>query len=997
MNSHNNIPRAIGWGAAALCLSISLAGAAPALAQEPGGASAPALAQEPGGASAPALAQEPGGASAPALAQEPGGASAPALAQEPGGASAPAVAATPLAASAGAVSATDLATPSSAAPVPKAASLKTFVVTGSRISRSEKEGDTPISVITGNDLETKGYRNVYDALQSQTQNTGFSEGADSGGTFTAAANAINLRGLGTNHTLVLVDGRRVADYPIAYNGNVNFVNLANIPSEMIDRIEILNGAASAVYGSDAIAGVVNIIMKKHINGIEVNVKGGRTWDGGGGNGRLQVSGGKEFGGLSTVFGLEISKTNPIWSGQRDFMSSASLEGETPATIWSRQNLRTSAYLGGTGACGALGGIDAFGGLGVFGGASTVNTANGAYCTSGGAYPAFLTTQTNNVSENLYGGVEYQLSELVTLFGSLSTAWNQTESSSGGPSWTSALAGTGYFFNDLTQANETWTRRFSPQEIGGAPVWNKRWEDFAVNMITGMRGQLPNSSWNYELTYSASSYQNRETVQRLRAGIDSYFLGPQLGTAADGAPIYAPDPARFSTPLTPGQFGSFHGEAANQNNTWTQTFSLATDGDLFRLPAGPVRAAGVIEYGPQGFSNSIDSAMSQGSYYNSDGIYGASGNRKRYAAALELRVPIFRQLTADVATRYDDYSFAGMRSHKFTYNLGLEYRPLRELLLRGNYGTSFRVADMNYIFQSPTRGYFASTTDYFRCNQSGQALASCEYANVSPGAKLLQVGNAQLKPENGKSWGAGFVLAPTPDIDLSADYYNIRIDDLITITDPDNLLHTEAACREGSLSAASPDCVDALARVVRNPLTAVLNPGAINILLINPINTAMEKTTGLDLSGKWRFRLDGIGNFLLAANYTKVLSLRYQQYAKSPVQDVLHSMTNPTDSPEWPEKLMLSLTWSIPKWTSTVQVERYGKVPNAAQTAYITPATLTNLSLSYQFTRDTSLTFVMNNVFNINKRDNSDGWPYYTTGYYPPYGRTLWLEFSHRFS
>ncbi|WP_176044725.1 TonB-dependent receptor, partial [Paraburkholderia phenoliruptrix] len=201
-----------------------------------------------------------------------------------------------------------------------------------------------------------------------------------------------------------------------------------------------------------------------------------------------------------------------------------------------------------------------------------------------------------------------------------------------------------------------------------------------------------------------------------------------------------------------------------------------------------------------------------------------------------------------------------------------------------------------IFQSPTKGYFESTTDYFRCNRSGQSLANCEYANMAPGSNFVQTGNAQLKPENGKSWGAGFVLAPTPDIDLSADYYNIRIDNLVTNIDPDNLLRTEAACREGRLSAASPDCVDALARVVRNPLTAVLDPGAINTILINPINAAMEKTTGFDLSGKWRFRLHGIGNFLLAANYTKVLSLRYQQYANSPVQDLLHSLNNPTGNP-----------------------------------------------------------------------------------------------------
>lgn len=104
--------------------------------------------------------------------------------------------------------------------------LAKVVVTGSRIPRSEKEGTTSVTVITSKDIEAKGYRNVFDAISQQTQNTGFTQGADYGNTFTPAANAISLRGLGPNHTLVLVDGRRVADYPVAYDGNVNFVNLA---------------------------------------------------------------------------------------------------------------------------------------------------------------------------------------------------------------------------------------------------------------------------------------------------------------------------------------------------------------------------------------------------------------------------------------------------------------------------------------------------------------------------------------------------------------------------------------------------------------------------------------------------------------------------------------------------------------------------------------------------------------------------------------------------
>lgn len=870
--------------------------------------------------------------------------------------------------------------------------LDRIVVTGSRIPRAEKERATGVTVITSKDLEDKGYRNVYDALEAQTQNTGFTQGADYGNTFTPAANTISLRGLGPNHTLVLIDGHRIADYPVAYNGNVNFVNLANIPTALVDRIEILNGAASAIYGSDAIAGVVNVIMKKRASGIEINVKGGFTQQGGGSNGRVQISGGKDFGsGLSAVFGLEARHTNPIWATQRDFMASKTLEGETPTAVWSQRDLDTGRYFGAGGACNALGGIGAFGGT-----VSTVATKNGAYCGSGRAQTSYWTTQTANTSENLYGGLEYRLSDKTTLFGNASVSWNQTKNNTRGPSWTSAAATTGYFLDQNTGADEVWTRRFAPEELGGAAVWDKEWNDSFENAVLGVRGQILDSSWNYEASYSASAYQSRATVPRLLAGIDDYYLGPQLGATADGTPIYAPNAGRFAAPLTPDQFRSFLAQSSSQNNTWEQTFSLSANGDLFRLPAGMVRAAGVVEYGTQGFSNTSDPLINQGAYYNYGGVQNASGNRSRYAAAFELSIPILSNLKASAAGRFDDYRYAGTSAGKFTYNLGLEYRPLKSLLLRGSYATSFRAPDMNYIFQGKTKGYYESTTDYWQCNQAGEPLANCEYANVSPGSNYVQTGNANLKPENGKSWGYGFVWSPTANFDVSADYYNIRIDNLVTVIDADSLLRTEASCREGALNANSPDCRDALRRVVRNPLNAVLNPGGINYILVNPINAAMESTSGFDIGAKWRMRTHGYGTFLWAANYTKVLSHKYRQDANGPTQDLLHSLSNPTDNPEWPDKLMLSLTWAIDQWTTTVQAERYGKVPNAAQTAYLSPTTLANLSVNYQFSKNTSLMLIVNNVFDKIKHDDSAGWPYYDVGYYMPYGRQLWLEFDHKF-
>jgi iron complex outermembrane receptor protein len=144
---------------------------------------------------------------------------------------------------------------------------ESVVITGSRIPRASLEGPAAVTIITGEEITRQGYKNVYDALNNTVQNSGFTQGEDFGNTFTPSANTISLRGLGPNHTLILLDGRRMADFPIAYEGTVNFTNLANIPSNIVERIEILNGGASAIYGSDAIAGVVNIILKKAIAGL----------------------------------------------------------------------------------------------------------------------------------------------------------------------------------------------------------------------------------------------------------------------------------------------------------------------------------------------------------------------------------------------------------------------------------------------------------------------------------------------------------------------------------------------------------------------------------------------------------------------------------------------------------------------------------------------------------------------------------------------------------
>mgnify|MGYP001760679947 FL=1 len=209
------------------------------------------------------------------------------------------------------------------APAPQAdndapTDLERLQVTGSRIPRAQVEGPAPITTITAEDIKAKGFTTVPDVLRAITQNGGETQSQQSanGADFSPGAQQVDLRGLGPNHTLVLVNGRRIADFPLPFKGRSNFTDISNIPLGMIERIEILSGSASAVYGSDAISGVVNFILKKHADGTTVDYRFGTTSRGDADSFDLSISSGFERGAFSAVYGLEYTGQNPLWAYQR---------------------------------------------------------------------------------------------------------------------------------------------------------------------------------------------------------------------------------------------------------------------------------------------------------------------------------------------------------------------------------------------------------------------------------------------------------------------------------------------------------------------------------------------------------------------------------------------------------------------------------------------------------------------------------------------------------
>lgn len=841
--------------------------------------------------------------------------------------------------------------------------MEKVTVTGSRIARAQSDGATPVNVITHEEMEARGYKNVYDALATQTQNTGMTQGEDYGNTWQPAASALNLRGLGPNHTLVLINGRRVADYPTPYDGKVNFTNLANIPSAVIERIEILSSGASAIYGSDAIAGVVNIILKDKINGVDVNLKGGTSERGGGDNQRLQISGGGSWGDFDGLFGLELTNRDPIWADDRGFMQSGPL-----ADVGYRRDLSNSRYLGP--GCGAY--------QGTF---DNKLFNNGGRCRTDQMYNDYWTVQTQKENYDGYTRGTWHFSDSGQVFADLMYGLDHIQNNTRGPTFTSPD-----FVNQNSGNLERWYRRFGEEEIGGRTSNNSKWRDTSWTGTLGLSDKIADTGWNYDLAANRSEYRSvRTTRYTPLSSIQDFYLGPQLGVSG-GYPVFAPDASRLDRPLTPQEWQQFRGNLTQSSKSVSTSYNASVNGDLFDLPTGPVGFAGVLEAGKQEYRVDPDDGLNDGTFYGVSPAQSSGGSRKRYAAGGEFSIPVTDTVLATAAGRWDQYKFSGRTEQQKTYNLGLEWRPVTSLLLRGSYGTSFRAPDLNYIYQSDSNGYYPAQIDYYGCSQGVEG--ACDRGRVD----YTQSGTANLESERGKSWTYGFVWSPSRNFDFSTDFWRVEIDDLLTTVDENRLLQEENECRNGSQDINSANCQSTLARIDRNAGNAAIDPNQLQRVRVNAINAASERVSGLDFKSNIRWGAGQYGAFSSALGYTLVLSHYYKESDDAPTQDWRTSRTNY----DWRSKVNASLTWDYQNATATLMGIRYGSVTNGAGDGRLSPWTVFNASARYKLNDRASVGLTVNNLLNQVKHDESAGWPYYPTGNYDPYGRQWWLDMSYHF-
>ena len=896
-----------------------------------------------------------------------------------------------------------------------AKTLDKVTVTGSLIPQTQIETATPVTVISAEDIKARGFSSVTEVLQKSSMATGGVQGAQTSASFTQGAETVSLFGLPPGYVKYLIDGRPMANYPALYNGSDTFNNISGIPVDLIERIEILPGGQSSLYGSDAIAGVINVILKKQMDGAVITIRGGGYSEGGGGSVRASIADGwtSADGRVSILGGLQHEERKPIWGYDRDLTKQFNRNGYSPA-LASRDfvvlGYNTSYRFPDPNNCANV--------TDLFGGTSGLQQRPGFgdeyYCGSFNT-AGYRTLMNEKTSTQAYVHGTFDVNDNLQLYGDVLYSHDQVKYHSGsGYLWWGTGASWGYYYDPNLGDLVNLQRAFAPEEmgVGGFNNTMSRDKSKSVRATFGAKGVFGNSNWDYDFGGTYSEYKlDEDSFVRYADKVDQFFLDRVLGPEQGGLdpmyglyPIYTPDYAAFFSPITPEEFASFTGRAVSKSKTSDAMLrAQVTNGSLFTLPGGDAGVAVVAEFGKQKWDYSPDPGYLDGSIWGQTAVAGG-GKRDRYAVTSELRLPLWEPLTISLSGRYDAFKASGRTVDKPTYAVSFEYRPIDSLLFRGKYGTAFRSPTLSDLYQGES-GYYSRVIDYYQCAQRGftpDNIDACPTAYSNRQFFGTQAGSTDLKPINADVWSVGAVWSPVDRMALTVDYFNWDISDEVTQQSANGLSMQDYRCRSGVDDINSPLCVNTLAQVTRN------SSGNITEIYTPKVNVSNQQLEAINASFNYGYDFGNWGDLNLRTSFTQKLKHKYQQY---PEDDYINLLTNPYWSSDPKRKADGSLTWAKGNFSATWYINWFDETPNYAATistkGYAGPRAAKfgsysrhNASVSYQLFEGADVSFMVNNVFNkMPPYDYSypgtSNAPYNSYNF-DVYGRAYYLEMRYSF-
>ncbi len=710
------------------------------------------------------------------------------------------------------------------------AAIEEVLVTGSRIKRADIDGIGKVNILSADDFAKLGAVSIDQVLKYSPFTAGAQAGAESNylsakeGYGTAS---VNLRGLGQNRTLVLVNGRR---FVAGGAGANSVVDLNAIPVNMIDRVETLLDGSSAIYGADAVAGVVNIITKRSFDGLKFDASYGVTEENDAENTDFSVMFGREFDDKGFVISANYTDRKAARSKDRGF-SECFFEEEDGDKFCSG----SSSTAGGRGSTETMGNVQFN---------QDPNGNGDSFVPYSFALHAFDFQEFFNLTAP-YDRTNISASGFIDLTNNIRLFAESTYSDRSSNTEASPASFTGRFFSATYLHNPTGEdltlRRRMVEEGFGARIWEQEVSLFRT--VVGLEGVMDNGwSWDVSANYGKSESDEKftNTIDRLNLAltiVEADCAAPSATQCVDWFGINDPSPEALA-------FVNATVPTVGEN---VQT-SLVTNisGDLFEISGRPAGFAAGIEY-----------RKDEGSYrrtYTRPVFSGGGGSTAPIDADLsstefyaEARLPLAASLDLNLAARYSDYS---RFDSEFTYKIGGDWRVTEDFRLRSTFSTSVRTPNIRELYTTEEINFttFVDPCDQWETSGDANLMANCA-ADVGAGFTQSELfvevdypGNQNLSPENADTFtfGAVFEPAAVEGLALTLDYYQIEIDDSIRNVSP------SAALEQCYFSAnkSHPTCAD----IFRDMFS-----GDVVFLAVPLVNAAKEKMSGVDFGVRYGFR------------------------------------------------------------------------------------------------------------------------------------------------
>lgn len=865
------------------------------------------------------------------------------------------------------------AAPALAQQAQSSAAMQRVEITGSSIKRMAVEGALPVQTISIDQMDKQGITNAEQMLRLISANgTGADNMTSGNNVFGADADRVSgggsfasLRGLGPSGTLVLINGRRIAGYGLSGKA----VDLNTIPLAAVARVEVLKDGASAIYGTDAVGGVINFILKTDFEGVQANASGNFTEHGGGATRRLQLIAGK--GNLDTdrfnvMAAIGYDKNDRLDSSQRGFANGfqpgRGLAPDTTGTPVANQltgagtalgtgfrmpgsnsNYLQAGLLSLQGKCDTVAGMQQYA-TNLW--ANVTSPLRSTYSCSydyGGDYVMQLPTERTN----FVGRGTYQLTPEHRLYAEVVGAHTSTSAILTPVQISTTLAAGnaypvgGQYYQDLS----AYIPSYDPTKpiIYKWRAWplgdrTQKYETDTARLLLGAEGTIA-SKWDYRLDLSHSF--SRTTTDLLDGYANTAALYKVLGSGVVN-PWASPAEGQSQQAMDALESTKFYGRLQHGKTTLTQ-LNGSISGELFNLPAGAVSGAIGTDLRRESyqFRQDVDATQIL--------LAPGNGNQDRVARNIkavyaELAVPVIKDLELQLAIRRDDYSLIGATTNP---KVAFSYKPTGWLMLRGSANKGFLAPSFNQLYAGRLSQELPSgVSDPVGCATHPGDPRFCAIERLD----YFSGGNPNLKPETSKQGTLGFIVEPNANFSVSVDYWAINVKDRILNRTPQVVLANSAYLQDYIHRGAD---------------------GVIEYIDAGWINAAGLKTRGADVGLRGRGTLPGGYKWNASLDGTWTQSYQFAEFEGQPYVEYVGNFYTRDIYLRWKHNATFSVSrgdWSV--LLSNLYRDGYkdqlpdaGKsTPPAGFNPHVSSYTTWGLSGTYTGLKNTTITVGIQNLF-----------------------------------